>query len=61
MAVITFDHSKQNVVIMVEKSDLIYDKEDNIVEISSGSKHLAGKVFVNGEISTLIVRGERDK
>ena len=59
MAVITFDTEKNSVCVLVEKSDIIHMKDDNVVEISSGSKHLSGKVFVNGEINTLVLRGER--
>ena len=59
MAVITFDKEKNSVCVLVEKADIIHMKEDNVVEISTGSQHLSGKVFVNGEIHTLILRGER--
>ena len=59
MAVITFDTEKNSVCVLVEKTDSIHMKDDNVVEISSGSKHLSGKVFVNGEIQTLVIRGER--
>jgi hypothetical protein len=60
MAVITFDTEKNSVCVLVEKSDLIHIKDDSVVEISSASKHTVGKVFVNGEIDTLVIRGERD-
>ena len=59
MAVITFDTEKNSVCVLVEKSDSIHIRNSSTVEISSGSKHLSGKVFVNGEIQTLIIRGER--
>ena len=59
MAVITFDTVNNSVCILVEKSDEIHMKDDNVVEVSSGSKHLSGKIFINGEIQTCIVRGER--
>lgn len=59
MAVITFDAEKNSVCVLVEKSDIIHMKDDTVVEISAGSKHLSGKVFVNGEINTLVMRGER--
>lgn len=59
MAVITFDIEKNSVCVLVEKSDAIHMKDDEITEISTGSKYLSGKVFVNGEINTLILRGER--
>lgn len=59
MAVITFDTEKNSVCVLVEKSDLIHIKDDNVVEVSTGAKHLSGKVFVNGEIQTLVLRGER--
>jgi hypothetical protein len=59
MAVITFDVEKNSVCVLVEKSDIINTKEDNIVEVSSGAKHVSGKIFVNGEIDACIVRGER--
>ena len=57
MAVITFDDN--SVCVLVEKSDLIHIKDDDVVEVSTGAKHLSGKVWVNGEIPTLILRGER--
>ena len=59
MAVITFDTENNSVCVLVEESDLIHTKKGNTVEISRGSKHLSGKVFVNGEIQTLVIRGER--
>ena len=59
MAVITFDAANNSVCILVEKSDVIHMKDDNVVEVSAGSKHLSGKIFVNGEIQTCIIRGER--
>lgn len=59
MAVITFDTVNNSVCILVEKSDEIHVKDDNVVEISSGAKHLSGKIFTNGEIQTCIIRGER--
>ena len=59
MAVITFDTEKNSVCVLVEKSDIIHTKDDAVVEISTGAKHLSGKIFVNGEIQTCIIRGER--
>lgn len=48
MAVITFDTEKNSVCVLIEKTDLIHVKDGNTVEISNGSKHLPGKLFVNG-------------
>ena len=59
MAVITFDTVNNSVCILVEKSDEIHMKDDNVVEVSTGAKHLSGKIFINGEIQTCIIRGER--
>lgn len=59
MAVITFDTENNKVCVLVEKTDLIHFKDDSCVEISNGSKHLSGKIFVNGEIPVCIIRGER--
>lgn len=59
MAVITFDTEKNSVCVLVEKNDSIHMEDGSTVEISSGSKYLSGKVFVNGEIQTLVIRGER--
>ena len=59
MAVITFDTVNNSVCILVEKSDEIHTKDDNVVEVSAGAKHLSGKIFVNAEIQTCIIRGER--
>ena len=59
MAVITFDTTNNSICILVEKSDEIHMKDDNVVEVSTGAKHLSGKIFVNGKIQTCIIRGER--
>lgn len=59
MAVITFDTEKNSVCVLIEKTDLIHIKDENVVEISNGSKHLPGKVFVNGEVQATVIRGER--
>ena len=59
MAVITFDTTNNSICVLVEKSDIIHTKDDSMVEVSTGAKHLSGKVFVNGEINTCIIRGER--
>lgn len=59
MAVITLNTTDNSVCVLVEKSDIIHFKDENVVEVSSGAKQLLGKVFVNGEIQTCIIRGER--
>lgn len=60
MAVITLDIERNSVCVLVEKSDILHIKDDSVVEVSTGSKHLSGHVFVNGEINTLVLRGERE-
>lgn len=59
MAVITFDTEKNSVCVLVEQTDLINIRDKDEVEISHGGKYFSGKVFVNGEIQTTIIRGER--
>ena len=59
MAVITLDAEKNTVTILVEKTDLVHDKEDNMVVVGSGSSYTIGKVFANGEVKLCMVRGER--
>lgn len=59
MAVITFDTKDNSVCVLVEKTDLIHIKTEDCIEISHGSKHLSGKIFVNEEIQTCVIRGER--
>lgn len=59
MAVITFDVERNSVSVLVEKSDIIHINKDDCIEVSSGTKHISGKIFVNGEIHTCIIRGER--
>lgn len=59
MAVITLNPKNNSVCVLVEKSDLIHIKDDDVVEVSTGAKHLSGKVWVNGEVQTLVLRGER--
>jgi ATP-dependent protease HslVU (ClpYQ) peptidase subunit len=59
MAVITLDAEKNTVTILVEKTDLVHNKEDNMVVVGSGSNYTIGKVFANGEVNLCMVRGER--
>lgn len=59
MAVITLDRDNDSISILVEKSDIIHDKEDNVMVVGCGSKYSSGKVFVNGEIHLCMMRGER--
>lgn len=59
MAVITLDAAKNTVTVLVEKTDLVHEKEDNMVVVGSGSKHTIGKVFANCEVKLCMVRGER--
>ena len=59
MAVITLDVEKNTVTVLVEKTDLVHEKEDNMIVVGSGSKHTIGKVFTNGEVKLCMIRGER--
>lgn len=59
MAVITLDAANNTVTVLVEKTDLVHEREDNTVVIGNGSKHTIGKVFANGEVKLCMVRGER--
>lgn len=59
MAVITLDAEKNTITILVEKTDLVQEKEDNVIVVGSGGKHTIGKVFANGEVNICMVRGER--
>lgn len=59
MAVFTFDVDKNNISILVERSDMVSYKEGDALTIGSGAKYTAGKVFVNGEFPVCIIRGER--
>lgn len=59
MAIATFDNDNNTISILLEKSDLVYIKEDKVIEISNGGKFLSGKIFVNGEHKICIIRGER--
>lgn len=59
MAVITLDAEKNTVAVLVEKTDLIHEKEGNTVVVGSGSKYIIGKVFANGDVKLCMIRGER--
>lgn len=59
MAIITLDAEKNTVTVLVEKTDLVHEKEDNVVVVGSGGQHTIGKVFANGEVKLCMVRGER--
>ena len=60
MAVITLDAAKNTITVLVEKTDLVHEKDDNVIVVGSGSKHTIGKIFANGEVNICMVRGERD-
>ena len=61
MAIITFDHNNNTVSVLVEKMDVIHDKNDGITNISSAAKaYNSGEVIINGDIHLCMVRGERD-
>ena len=59
MAVITFDRDNNRVSVLVEKTDVINDKDGNTTYISNAKDYNVGKIFVNGEIELCMVRGER--
>lgn len=59
MAVITLDLDKNTISILVEKTDLMRERENNIVTAYKADTVLSGKVFVNGEIQLCMIRGER--
>lgn len=59
MAVITLDFDKNTVSILVEKTDLMRERENNIVTAYKADTCLSGKVFVNGEIPLCMILGER--
>lgn len=59
MAVITLDAEKNIVTILVEKTDIVHEKEGNMVVVGSGQKYTIGKLFANGEVKLCMVRGER--
>ncbi len=59
MAVITFDIDKNTVSVLVEKTDKVHIKEKGSIELNKGDQYPVGKIFVNGEIETCIIRGER--
>ena len=61
MAVISFDLEDNSVCILVEKDDIVRTKDNNTVTTKHGRDYWTSKVFVNGEIKTCIVRGERSK
>lgn len=59
MAVITLDLDKNTVAILVEKTDIIREKEKNATTSYCAKDVVSGKVFVNGEIELCLIRGER--
>lgn len=59
MAVITFDVNKNSISVLVEKTDAIHTKDDNVLTVGSASQDTAGKIYVNGAVQLCMVRGER--
>ena len=50
---------KNTVSILVEKTDLIRERENNELISYNANAVVSGKVFVNGEIPLCMIRGER--
>lgn len=59
MAIITFDHDNDSISILVEKTDIITDRESNTTSIKSAKDYVVGKVFINEEVNLCMIRGER--
>lgn len=59
MAVIRFDSDKEEVVVIVEKTDLIDVKENNMTYVKTGDDYRVGYMFINESIPLCMVRGER--
>lgn len=59
MAVITLDRDKNRIAVLVEKNDLVKDKEKNVINVKLASQYSTGDIFVNGEIDLCMIRGER--
>lgn len=60
MAVITFDLDNGKVSVLVEKTDIIREKDGGVTYSQSAKNHSVGTVLVNEEIELCMVRGERD-
>lgn len=61
MAIITFDRINNTVSVLVEKMDLIHDKKDGVITISSAANsYSSGEVIINGDTQLCMVRGERE-
>ena len=60
MAVITFERDNNRVSVLVEKTDVICDKEGNTTYVNNAKTYNSGKIFVNGEIELCMIRGERE-
>lgn len=59
MAVITFDADSDSVSILVEKNDIIKNKDGSATYIKPAINYSTGEVFINGRTSVCMVRGER--
>lgn len=60
MAIITFDLDNGKVYILVEKTDIIREKDEGAIYSQSAKKHSVGTVFINEEIELCMIRGEKD-
>jgi len=59
MAVITFDDDNNSVSILVEKNDLIKNKDGATTSIMPAVGYSSGEVFINDRANVCIIRGER--
>lgn len=60
MAIITFDIDNDSISVLVEKTDIIREKDDGVILSQSAQKNLVGEVLANDEFKICIIRGERD-
>lgn len=59
MAVITLDNYNNIVSILVEKTDVIKEKDDFTVYMQNASSYQAGHMFINEQTNLCMIRGER--
>lgn len=60
MAIITFDLDNNSISVLVEKTDIVREKENGVIFSQNAKNQMVGEVLANDEFKICIIRGERD-
>ena len=59
MAIITIDEETKQVAILIERTDELKFKTDELTVVNFGSSYTPGALLHNSQVNVIMMRGER--